>query len=124
VAPGERKKSLNGAIEVDQQDVEGGPEIEHKRAVDEVLVHSAPVDIARGSWIGFGNLRPQCLDHGKCGIAAGCRGLCKGRKFITFRTSCGRDVVESKCRNGAISKSSMRCRRARSCRASRMAALE
>ena len=71
MAPGQRGEAVDGLVEIGDEGVDGRPELEHQRGVDDVLAGRAPMHVARGRCVGLGDLGGERLDQRNGDIAGG-----------------------------------------------------
>ncbi len=133
MAAGDRGEAVDGAVEVGDQRVDAGAQLEHQRAVDQVLGAGAPVHEAGGIGVGLGDLFGERRHQRRRDVAGAGGGLAQRREIIAFGLAGSADPVDAlagitataaSARASATSKSSMRCRWARSSTIARIAALE
>ncbi len=63
MAAGERGEGLDRAVEIRNQRVDRGAQLQHQRGVDDVLAGGAPMHVAGGRGIGLGHLGGECVDQ-------------------------------------------------------------
>ena len=96
---GQRHERVDGAVEIGQQRVDRGAQLEHERGIDNVLAGGAPVHVARGLGVGLGDFGGQCLDE-RNGHSGGLdRLLAERRDVITLGVRGFRDRIDAGCRD-------------------------
>ena len=68
-------KARDGAVDVGEQRIDAGAKAEHGAGIDDVLAGRAPMHVARGLGVHFGDVGRQRLDEGDGEVAGPGRGL-------------------------------------------------
>jgi hypothetical protein len=132
VAPGQRREALDGEIEIEHQRIDRGAQFEHQGGVDDILAGGAPMHETRRLRVARGHRLRQRIHHGNGDVAGGGGRIHQRRDVVVFSVAslaiAAAPVAEMtptapSARAKALSKSSMRCRRAPSLMMARMAAL-
>ena len=82
MAPGECRERLGGAIEILEQRVEHGAELEHHGCVDHVLAGRAPMNVPGRLLAALADFGGQRVDQGGGEIAGDDRALAQRRKIV------------------------------------------
>ena len=101
MASGEGREPLDGAVEIGDEGVDGGTQLEHQRGVDDVLAGRPPMHVRRGCRIGLGDLGSERIDQ-RSGDVAGRRGFLAERlDVVALGAGGGGDLVGGERRNDA-----------------------
>ena len=98
---GERGEPCDGAVEVGDQGIDRRAQLEHERAVDDVLAGGAPMDVARRCRIGLGDLGGERIDQRDGDIAGGRRGLAQRREVVAVGAGGLGDPLDGERRDDA-----------------------
>jgi len=101
MAVGKRGEPLDGAVERGDQEIDRRAQLEHERAVDDVLAGRSPVYVARRAWIGLGDLGGERIDQRDGDIAGGRGRFAQRREVVAFGARRLGDRVDGARRNDA-----------------------
>ena len=98
---GERGEPCDGTVEVGDEGIDRRAQLEHERAVDDVLAGGPPMDVARRCRIGLGDLGGERIDQRDGDIAGGHRGLAQRREVVAVGAGGLGDPLDGERRDDA-----------------------
>jgi hypothetical protein len=101
MTPGERGEPCDGAVEVGDQGIDRGAQVEHESAVDDVLACCSPMHVAGRGRIGLGDLGGQRVDQRDGDIAGGHGRFAQRREVVAFGAGGLGDPVDGERRHDA-----------------------
>ena len=95
MAAGDRREAVDGGVEVGDQRVDAGAQLEHQRAVDQVLCGGAPMHEAGGLGVALGHLLGERRDERAREVAGAGGGLAERGKVVAVGLAGRRDPVDA-----------------------------